>query len=316
MLLSFIFACDVPKNTESSSTEKTQEVSVLQTNSTTQAQSIGDISNISIDKNDQSNSNTVHITLPSLQATTNQDKYCFVQSMPSDILGMTKLSFQADSSVGFIRVRGVQQAKTVNQWYKCAEEDPLLEQSVFEVSGVDLHSAEKGLFQGFSWFSLPDKSAFEFPGAPYWFFEVSVTQASSNIAIQTNVDTISSDSVEKWVGILDIMMDGSSVGNSKNTTSCKIGTDVTLLSVFGHAQPMVGSWKLRCNEKDIVEIDSADFAKDIPPLHNFAEPFLLAAGSTCSLECDWKEAKGEICLATLVVSPLQHSIVCRDGDAQ
>lgn len=316
MLLSFLFACDIPENTKSSSTEETQEASLSQIHSTTQKQSIGDIANISIEKNAQKNKNTVHITLPSLQASTTQDKYCFVQPMPSDILGMTSLSFQADTSVGFIRVRGVQRAQTLNQWYKCASADPLLEKSVFEVSGVDLQAAENTLFQGFSWFSLPDKSAFEFPGAPYWLFEVSVTQASSNLAIQTNIETISSDSVEKWVGILDIMMDGSGAGNSIHTTSCKIGSEVTLLSVFGHAQPMVGSWTLRCNDTDIVEIDSADFAKDIPPLHNFAEPFLLASGSACSVECDWKEAKGEICLATLVVSPLQHSIVCRDSGTQ
>ena len=260
----------------------------------------------------------VRVRLPALNAKSGVTKYCFFQSMSASESGMTGLSFETSKDVQFVRLQGVSSqtvTANVNQWLDCAKIDGgVSTQSIYEMVGIDLDKATpETLFNGFEWFSLPQQMAFAFPGTDLWFYEVQLSGSSDleNVSVVTNVSTKPKNEIERWAGVMDIAMEGSS--SSVFETGCSLPQDIEVLSVFGHSEPTKGTWRVQCGEEEMFAVESSLFAKDTPPLKNFEQPKGVTAGTKCTLSCDWDGDEGQICIASLVASPIESPIRCVDN---
>jgi len=259
---------------------------------------------------------TIDIRLPSPKVESGVEKYCYFQEMPTLDVGMTSLQFNASDDVRFIRMQGVQ-ADTVNvapnQWMNCAElGDGVSTVPIYEVVGVDLSQSAGTLFKGFKWFELPEQTAFAFPGAELWMFEVQIKEGSAqDIKITTTVSTTPRSSVTDWAGVFEITMETPTEGVYKS--DCTLPQNLNVLSAFGHSEPMEGTWTVSCADEEIFTVDSKKFALDVPPLKSFETPKEVLAGSTCTLKCDWDGDQGEICVASLVATSLEGPMICGDG---
>ena len=259
---------------------------------------------------------SIEIRLPSPKVKSEIQKYCYFQEMPTLDVGMTSLQFNASEDVKFIRMQGVE-SDTVNvapnQWMDCAELGAGVSTvPIYEVVGVDLSQSAGRLFKGFKWFELPEKTAFAFPGAELWMFEVQLQEDSAqDIKITTTVSTIPKSTVTNWAGVFEITMETPTEG--VYTSDCILPQDLNILSAFGHSEPMQGTWTVSCGDDDIFTVDAKEFALDVPPLKSFDTPKEVLAESTCTLKCDWDGDKGEICLASLVATSLERPMICVDG---
>lgn len=261
-------------------------------------------------------SDSLTIKLPSLSTDGTVQKYCFIQEMPSLDIGMVGLSFTSSRGVQFIRLRGVYKEvfSNVDGWSDCQVLGNGYPSSpIYEMVGIDLAESEESLFNGFQWVSLPDQTAFVFPGTEQWLFEVHVDNSKpmKKIEVSTIVDTVPKSKVESWAGVIDLTMEKKS--GSKHESDCVFSSDIEILSAFGHSEPTTGSWSVSCGEEEVFAVDSAQFASNMPPLKNFEKPRSVTAGTECSLQCDWGEESGEICLASLVATDLKGPVVCLDG---
>lgn len=260
----------------------------------------------------------VRIRLPALNAKAGITKYCFFQSMPESESGMTSLSFETSKDVQFVRLQGVS-SKTVtdnlNQWMDCSKiSGGVSTKSIYEMVGIDLSKATpETLFNGFEWFALPQQMAFGFPGTDLWFYEVQVSGDNDleNLSVVTNVTTKPKNEVERWAGVIDIAMEGASKASFE--TGCSLPQDIEVLSVFGHSEPTKGTWSVQCGEEELFALEASLFAKDTPPLQNFDKPKGVTAGTKCTLSCDWDGDEGQICIASLVASPIESPIRCVDN---
>jgi|GEM_PF-4514447 len=259
---------------------------------------------------------TIDIRLPSPKVEAGVEKYCYFQEMPTLDVGMTSLQFNASDDVRFIRMQGVQ-SDTVNvapnQWMNCAElGDGVSTVPIYEVVGVDLSQSAGTLFKGFNWFELPENTAFAFPGAELWMFEVQLQEGSAqDIKITTTVSTTPRSSVKDWAGVFEITMETPTEGVYQS--DCTLPQNLNVLSAFGHSEPMQGTWTVSCADEEIFTVDSKNFALDVPPLKSFDTPKEVLAGSTCTLKCDWDGDQGEICVASLVATSLEGPMICGDG---
>lgn len=259
---------------------------------------------------------SIEIRLPNPKVEQGVSKYCYFQEMPTLEVGMTGLKFDANEGVRFIRMQGVQadtaNVKT-NQWMKCSElGEGVSTIPIYEVVGVDLSQSEGTLFKGFNWFSLPESTAFAFPGAELWMFEVDLNDGvSENVSITATVSTTPKESIKEWAGVFEMTMEKKAEG--KYEAQCTLPQDLNLLSAFGHSEPSVGSWSVTCGEEEIFGVDAKQFASDVPPLKSFEQPKGVPSGTICSLSCDWGEDNGSICVASLVATSLEGPMTCVDG---
>lgn len=323
-LLLLFFACSGDDAETSTSTPVTGEIQSPENISSEKAP-VADNAGDKTPPNSDSGSRNLEITetgvrvrLPALNAQQGTSKYCFFQAMPNMDVGMTGISFETGNAVQFVRLQGVSSQTVnvnINKWVDCATLGTgIPTKSVYEMVGIDLNTATpKTLFNGFEWFSLPEQMAFGFPGADLWLYEVTLSDSSEleNIAVNTNVSTKPTTEIERWAGVIDIVMEGT--GSNTFETGCEFSKDLEILSIFGHSRPNKGTWSVQCGEDEIFAVESSLFAKDIPPLKNFETPKGISAGTKCSLKCDWDGDTGTICLASLVATSIEKPTRCVDG---
>lgn len=261
---------------------------------------------------------SVVVKLPALKTQSGVGTYCYLQEMPTTLdVGMTGLQFYAPDSIDFISIKGVRPESTTaekGQWSNCSEfgrDDSTV--PLYEVVGVELADSEGKLFNGFNWISLPEKTAFSFPGTDLWLVEVQVPGGSqNNLDISLSVSTTPKAGVEQWAGIFEFKMESLAEGSYEST--CTLPEDLNILSVFGHSEPSTGTWAVTCGKEDIFSVDAEQFAGDIPPLKNFATPKSIESGTTCSIGCDWGDTTGQMCEAIVVATSIESPIVCVDGE--
>lgn len=260
----------------------------------------------------------VEVKLPALKTQSGVGTYCYLQEMPTTLdVGMTGLQFYAADSIDFISVKGVRPETTTadkGQWSTCSEfgrDDSTV--PLYEVVGVDLADSDGKLFSGFNWISLPEKTAFSFPGTDLWLVEVQVPGGGqNNLDISLTVTTTPKAGVEQWAGIFEFKMESLAEGSYEST--CTLPQSLNILSVFGHSEPSTGTWSVKCGKDDIFSVDAQKFADDIPPLKNFATPKAVESGMTCSIGCDWGDATGQMCEAIVVATSIEEPIACVDGE--
>lgn len=301
---------DTPSSTVSKEIQPTQPTQPKTASSASEDLSKGVAGNLNITEQ------SVEIRLPAPKVEDGVQKYCYFQEMPTLEVGMTSLQFDASDGVQFIRMQGVQSDTVnvpVNQWMNCAElGSGVSTVPIYEVVGVDLSKSEGTLFKGFKWFELPEDTAFAFPGAELWMFEVQLQEGGSqNLDITAIVSTTPKSSVTDWAGVFEITMGVLAEGVYES--ECTLPQNLNILSAFGHSEPMHGSWEVSCGGEEIFTVDSKDFALDVPPLKNLDMPKEVLAGSTCTLKCDWEGDKGSICVASLVATSLRVPMICGDG---
>jgi len=268
-------------------------------------------------KNIQVTDQAVQIQLPALKTESGVGTYCYLQEMPSLDVGMTGLKFAAGESVEFIAIRGLDPAMTkaeTGTWSNCGSFGPgVATVPVYEVVGVDLASSDGNLFSGFNWFSLPDKTAFAFPGASLWLFEVQVQDGSKgDLEISTTIATAPNKSVDQWASVFEISMEAMVVADFES--KCTVPQDINILSAFGHSEPTQGTWDVQCGEEKIFAVDAKEFDGDIPPLKTFKTAKSVEAGTDCTLKCSWGDAPGQMCEAFMVATSLEKPLVCIDGE--
>ena len=268
-------------------------------------------------KNIRVTDQAVQIQLPALKTKGGVGTYCYLQEMPDLDVGMTGLKFAAGESVEFIWIKGLDPAMTKAEqgtWTDCSSFGPgAATVPLYEVVGVDLASSEGNLFSGFNWFSLPDKTAFGFPGASLWLFQVEIQNGTKgDLDISTSVSTTPKSSVEQWASVFEISMEEMVVSDFES--KCTVPQDINILSAFGHSEPTQGTWSVQCGEEEVFAVDAKAFDGDIPPLKTFKTAKSVTAGTDCTLKCSWGDAPGQMCEALMVATDLEKPIVCIDGE--
>jgi hypothetical protein len=318
MLLSVLLlaACKVekPENTTVSADVQTN-TPVASTDSTEKSKDKDNASKGAA-KNLNITDQQVQIRLPMLKTQEGVGKYCYLQEMPNLDVGMTGLQFEAGEGVQFIRLQGVRSGTTnatTGKWSSCADlGEGIGTVALYEVVGVDLAESAGKLFNGFNWFSLPDQTAFGFPGSDIWLFEVQVQDGTrGDIEITTSVATAPKGGVEQWASVFEINMESTVAGAYES--KCTLPQDLNVLSVFGHSEPTTGTWNVSCGDEELFAVQSEKFAGDVPPLKSFEIPKSIASGTTCTLKCDWGDESGQICLASLVATSMEKPMTCVDG---
>lgn len=268
-------------------------------------------------KNIQVTDQAVQIQLPALKIESGVGTYCYLQEMPDLDVGMTGLKFAAGESVEFISIRGLDPAMTkveTGTWSSCGSFGPgVATVPLYEVVGVDLASSDGNLFSGFNWFSLPEKTAFAFPGTSLWLFEVQIQDGTKGeLDISTSVSTAPKSSVEQWASVFEISMEAMVVADFES--KCTVPQDINILSAFGHSEPTQGTWDVHCGKDEIFAVDAKEFDGDIPPLKTFKTAKSVEAGTDCTLKCSWGDSPGQMCEAFMVATSLEKPLVCIDGE--
>lgn len=310
MMILWLFACvpeDPRPDIEGQNNPKVQEEPITDIQETPKGQDVSAV---------QVSDTGMELKLPPIESGRAMGKQCFLQEMPEVEVGITGLTYQSrGKGLDVIRVRVVENAsgKNLGQWMDCETlGSGYFSKPVVELAGVDLRTSKKKVFNGMNWVNLPEGIAFSYP-AGVWLFETWLADAAKDVNISMSLDTIPTDKVKHFAGVIEMDM-GPSSEEPRQSITCPWEKEVNIVTILGYADPNFGTFSVSCDEKELYSVDSKEFASKLPPIKNFSEP--VSASQDCTVVCDWKTETGSICTASVVAYPLEKSAICFNGTLQ